>query len=48
MYITVHQKERTGLPRKLILGMIPRPGAVDADMHPLTLCGAPSAIQTSL
>lgn len=35
-----------GEPRTLILGSIPRPGAVDAAIRPFTRWGAPSAVLT--
>ena len=37
---------RTGSPRASGMGVTPRPGSVEADMRPLTRCGAPSAVLT--
>ncbi len=36
----------TGFPSTSILGVMPRPGAVLADMKPFCRCGAPSAVLT--
>ncbi len=36
----------TGSPSTSIRGVMPRPGAVLADMNPLSRCGAPSAVET--
>ena len=36
----------TGAPSTSIFGVMPRPGAVLADMKPFTRCGAPSAVET--
>ena len=36
----------TGFPSTSIFGVMPRPGAVLADMNPFTRCGAPSAVET--
>ena len=41
-----YSKTTTGFPSTSIRGVMPRPGAVLADMKPFTRCGAPSAVKT--
>ena len=42
----LHERSTLGAPRTSILGVIPKPGAIDAAIRPLMRCGAPSAVLT--
>ena len=46
MVMVSYSTTTTGAPSTSIFGVMPRPGAVLADMKPFTRCGAPSAVET--